>query len=94
MMGGGGNGGTCDSPLAMYSSFEGSETAQTDTWDVADQGANDGVKAYVTTRVVYKQGGDEVLYGFYREYKYDSTGRLIAVSAETRYVIDEPEDCN
>ena len=84
---------TCETPLVMYSTFEGNETAQTDTWNVSDQGENDGVKVYLTTRLVYNESGDEVIYGFYREFKYDSSGRLLSISAETRYTIDTPVDC-
>ena len=84
---------TCDTPLELYSTFEGSETTQTDTWDVSNQGENDGVKVYLTTRLVYNESGDEVVYGFCREFKYDSSGRLLSISAETRYTIDTPVDC-
>ena len=87
--------GTCDSPLAMYSSFEGSTTAQSDTWDVENQGVNDGVKSYQHTRTAYAHDdANPILYGFYREYKYDSVGNLLAISGETRYTIDAPDLCD
>jgi hypothetical protein len=88
-----GGGGTCASPKTLYSTYEGSETAQTDTWDVTDQGENDGVKVYLNTRIVYNDSGDKILYGYYREFKYDSAGRLINISAETRYTVDAADDC-
>jgi len=94
MMGAGGVGGTNVTPVSMYSDFEGSETAQSDTWAVSDQGAYDGVKTFQTTRLVYNDAGDEVVYGFYREYKYDSIGRLTNISGETRYTVDTPSDCS
>jgi len=77
----------------LPATYEGSETAQTDSWDRASQGANAGVSIKMTTRVVYNDSGDEKLYGFYRTFTYDSAGMLAAISAETRYTIDEPVAC-
>jgi len=85
--------GTTASPKAIYSTFEGDETAQTDTWDRGSQGANDGVTIPMTTRVVYNETGDEKLYGYYRTLTFDSAGLLTDISAETRYEIDTPVDC-
>ena len=84
-----------ENPLVLYSTFEGSEDAQTDSWDADSPGPYDGVKVYKTMRVVYKHddGGDEKLYGFYREFIYDVQGNLKNISAETIYEIDEPEAC-
>ena len=86
--------GTHTTPAVLYSTYEGDEEAQTDTWDISSQGANDGVAFCLTTRVVYKDSGDEILYGFYRVFLFNSIGRLVAISAETRYTIDAPEPCD
>jgi len=85
--------GTYSSPLTLYNTAEGSETAQTDDWDRNDQGAYDGVVDRRVVRVVYNEAGDKVLYGFYRDYTYDSIGKLAAISAETRFTIDAATDC-
>ena len=70
------------------------ETAAIDDWDVTDQGENDGVEVKLTTRVVYDDSASTpILYGFHRTFTYDSMGHLAEISAETRYTIDEPEDC-
>ena len=87
--------GTAENPKEILpTSLEGSETAQTDTWDVDNQDSGyDGVKIKITTRVVYNEAGDQILYGFYRELTFDSIGRLKEISAETRYNVDTPEEC-
>ncbi len=88
---------TANNPAEILpSTFEGLETAQVDEWKIDEQdyaGGYDGVKIKVTTRVVYNESGDQVLYGFYRELTFDSLGRLAEISAETRYNIDTPEEC-
>lgn len=85
--------GTHASPAAMYATFEGSETAQTDSWDITSQGANDGTTAALTTRIVYNHAGDKKVYGFYRVFTWDSVGLLCSWSAETRYEVDAAESC-
>ncbi len=86
--------GTAVSPKALYCTLEGAFTAQSDTWDQSSQGANDGVTLCLTTRVAYDHtASPPVLYGFYRQFKYDSNGFLMTVSAETRYTIDDPGPC-
>ncbi len=73
---------------------EGTETADTGTWARDNQPANkDGVDIKVHTRSVYNDAGNEILYGFYRECTFDATGRLSALSVETRYTIDTAGAC-
>ena len=85
--------GTNDSPATIGSAAEGSETADTATFDRADQGTDDGLTITVLTRLVYNHTGDEILYGYFRTFAFDSTGRLVEVSAETRVTIETPEAC-
>jgi len=87
--------GTNNTPESILpASYEGTETAQVDTWDRDDQDeGEDGVAVKLTTRIVYNDAGDEVLYGFYRTFTFDSIGGLATISAETRYAIDTAGDC-
>jgi len=86
--------GTASSPESMDpASLEGAEAAQTDTWSRTSQGDKDGVDVKVTCRVAYNESGDEKLYGYYRTFGFDSAGRLQTISAETRYIIDTPDEC-
>jgi hypothetical protein len=48
---------------------------------------------WVQTRSAYFHAGDEKLYGYRQKWSFDACGLLIAVSGETRYEIDVPEDC-
>ena len=91
----GGYVGTSETPYEMLpATLEGSETAQADTFDrTAPAEGKDGVTLKVTTRVVYNDAGDEVLYGLYRTLTFDSAGALATISAETRYIIDTPGVC-
>ena len=82
-----------DSPHVMLpASFE-TETAQSDTWDRADQGAYDGLTVRLQTRTAYNESGDEKLYGYYRTFTFDADGALMSASAETRIEIDAPVPC-
>jgi len=83
--------GSTASPTVIGSSSEGSETAATDSWSRATNGTP--VDVWMQSRTVYDHASGEILYGFARKLSHDSTGLLIAVSAETRYTIDSPEDC-
>ena len=70
---------------------EGSETADTETWDIDSQASGkEGITIRMLSRVVYNHGGDEKLYGYYRTLTFDQYGHLVAVSAETRYEVDAP----
>jgi hypothetical protein len=85
--------GTHGDPAAVGMTAE-TEAAQSDTWDVTDQGANDGVSFVMQTRTAYDHAGDETLYAYYRTVTIDSLGHIVAISAETRVTIDVPEPCN
>ncbi len=67
------------------------EAAQTDDWDIYSADKNG--KLTMCTRVAYDDGGDETLYGYYRDEYYDHHGRLTKVSGETRVTIDVPALC-
>lgn len=85
--------GTHDNPATIGGTSE-TEAAQSDTWDQTSQGSNDGLQDTRMVRQAYDDSGDETLYGYYRTYTYDSAGKLVAVSAETRVTIDTPEACS
>ncbi len=71
---------------------EGSEAA--DTTDVEyETNSQKGVRMHAMTRVAYFDTGNQVLYGYVRELRFDPRGHLIAISAETRVVIDVPGAC-
>lgn len=92
-----GGGSACDGAGTRQDNFttpEGTETADTDTWDITNQGSNAGVKINVTTRVVYDTGSNSILYGFYRTLEFDGCGALVAATAETRYTINDPDLCS
>lgn len=68
---------------------EGTVTAKTGTW--AYTNGTNGVQVTLQTRTFYDHtASSPVLYGFYRTFSFDGKGRLLSVSAETRYVIDTP----
>lgn len=81
------NPGTYSFPTSLTGS---GETADAGTW--ARSSATDGVSVPVQTRNEYNEAGDEILYGYYRTWTFDSWGRLRTISAETRYTIDTPVD--
>ena len=83
--------GTYASPETIGSTGE-SETADTNTWDVASQGAYDGANVVQLTRMSYSTTSHK-LYGYYRTFKYDSKGLLVTISGETPVEIDEAESC-
>jgi len=77
---------------------EGTETADVSTgynsdgtWDWDDQDpAKGGVTIKLTTRVVYNEAGDQIVYGFHREFEWDTNGFLVHIGAETQYTVDVP----
>ncbi len=97
MLGGGGGAGlgtAVDPTELLPASFEGTSDAATDTWLVtSDYSPKDGVEYKMTTRVMYDDTGEEILYGFYRTFTITTLGNVLSISGETRYVIDAPEDC-
>ncbi len=88
-------GGAPESPSSytdLTTSGEGSAAAKSDSWTYD---ATNGVKVTVQTRTYYDHtASTPVLYGYYRTFTYDKQGRLYSVSAETRYVIDQPVVAN
>ena len=75
---------------------EGSEAALTTHWDIhTDQGTLFGVAVSVCSRVFYDNtAGTPILYGYRRDLTFDTGGRLLSVSGEARYVIDQPVECS
>ena len=101
MLGAGPNVATCDDPLLLEPDTEGDigdETANSDTWDVADQGEKDGLVVVKQTRTYatwheYEDSWFHII-GVYRTFKYDSTWRLVEVSGETHKTISSFYDPN
>jgi hypothetical protein len=64
------------------------EAAMTDSWDRNNPGSGKiGLSLTVQTRTAYNPAGDRVQYGFNRTITWDSNGRLLSISAETRFII-------
>lgn len=68
-----------------------SETSDSSSWSRDTNGTP--VDVYVVSRTVYNPVGDQTLYQFFRMLSYDARGQLIAVSGETRGVVDATEAC-
>ncbi len=65
-----------------------------DTWDRENPaGGKDGVVLMLHTRTVFHDGADQELHGFFRSLTFDHMGRLTDVSAETEYLINDPDAC-
>ena len=87
--------GTHVSPYAVQATTFETEAADAKTWDITSPpAATDGVTVRLQTRTAYDDSSDEKLYGYYRDLTFDSVGKLVAVSAETRVTIDTPEECS
>ncbi len=86
--------GSAVTPYVMLpATLEGTETAQTDTWDRDNPPAGTDGVIYKGPRVVYNDAGDKVLYGFFRPITCDSVGLVKFIDAETRYTVDTPGAC-
>lgn len=84
-----GGGGAEDPGAAVETvgaSVEGSETADTESFDVGTD--NKGLALWICSRVVYNDVGDKILYGFARKLTTDKNGKIYSISAETRYTMD------
>lgn len=68
---------------------EGSEAENSSSWAIGSGPVN----VWMTSRVSYYEAGTETLWGYRRKFSYDSCGKLIAVSGETRYEVDVPTEC-
>jgi hypothetical protein len=78
-------------PDTVGAASEGNEAADTATW--AREADDAPVDVYVCSRVGYFDAGNETLYAYIRKLSFDASGRLVAVSAETRVSVDVPEAC-
>lgn len=78
-----------ESDGSLGDASEGSEAADTDSMDNPD-----GITGtiWLQSRTGYFHEGDEKLYGYARGLTFEC-GKLVAVTAETRYEVDNPEDC-
>ena len=83
--------GTFANPKPLGDDDPHNETADTETWDITNQGSNDGAVAWITTAIVYNEAGDQILYEFRRPFTWDSDGRLVSIGAETRITTETPE---
>jgi len=70
---------TPEDMLPTFADPPGDENAETDTWDINDQGTDDGVTLRVMTRRVQVTGTD---YLFVRELTFGRDGRLLEIGAE------------
>ncbi|MFA9478576.1 hypothetical protein ACERK3_09735 [Phycisphaerales bacterium AB-hyl4] len=94
IVGGVGAEGTADDPYDLtYTGNHGEEAKSDSGWDRSSQGENDGVIITVSTGGAYYSAGDERLYGFVRDFTYDSSGRLKLISDERRVEIANPAIC-
>ena len=74
------------------STHQGPEAPDTSTWDRNNQPAGfDGVSMKFQMRTVY--AASEIIYGYYRELTFDSSGGLVLIPIETRYIINTPDAC-
>lgn len=88
----GGGSGTLDGPKTIGGDTEGSEAAETTTWDRdADE---QPLTIHMVTRVAFYDAGDQKLYGYIRTFCYDDMGLLRSVSGEVRVSIDVPVICS
>ncbi len=84
---------TCRSSFSKNLLAGSGTTANTVAWDInADGMIYDGVYVQQWTRTFWDSNSD-TLYGFYRSAQYDSCGKLINVTGETRYTIFTASDC-
>lgn len=84
------NGDSCGLTDLTYSS-EHSEAANSSTWNVAS--TNEGVTVTICTGISYYEAGDQILYQYTRDFVFDTEGKLVSVSAETRTTVETPEAC-
>jgi len=90
--------GTCDNSADMDEEPDAPTDCVELAWDVNEQtSGEDGIIINMITRIIYQiedDGGSEILYGYCRQFGFDTTGRLAAISEECgRTIIDTPEDC-
>jgi hypothetical protein len=66
------------------------EAAQEDSWHLDDT----ALVLTALTRMAYDEAGEQRLYAYYRKLHFNAEGRLTAVGAETRVIVDEPVPCS
>lgn len=70
------------------------EAASTSTWAINNQSTTRGLSITVQTGQRYDASATTpILYAYLRTLTFDANGHLTAVSAESRVVIDTPEEC-
>jgi len=98
--------GVIDNPSDFTYTGEHQETAITDDtgWDRHDPPSNGesgageigvtlGLTITQSTGIAYYHTGDKKIYSYVRDFTYDSSGKLVSVSAETRVEVEAPTDC-
>jgi hypothetical protein len=77
--------------VTIGSAAEGSESAETTTWNAVSDGVGGDAKGcwfYAQSRTAYYHLGDKKIYGYVRKIKVDQFGRIYDIGAETRVEID------
>ena len=94
---GGGGGEVCSidtiGDITIVGTIAELEATQTDSWTQSNQSTGAGVLYVKLTRIAYDHTSDEILYGYYRSEAYNSCGKLVSISGETRVEIDPPAVC-
>jgi hypothetical protein len=88
--------GTADTPAVLLPVDHATVAAQEDDWDrTAPPEGTDGVELYSVTRHVWDDSTPTApkWYEYYRVWTFDSAGKLLTVSAETRREVATPADC-
>lgn len=79
----------------MSYSGEHADDASTSTWDINSQSSSRGVNLTVQTGQRYDHTAESpTLYAYLRNLSFDANGQLVAISAESRVIIDSPEACS
>lgn len=88
------NAGVNGSATNMAYSGEHADAASTTSWDINNQTSTRGVNLTVQTGQRYDHTADTPhLYAYLRQLSFDANGQLVAISAESRVIIDTPEAC-
>ncbi len=67
------------------------ESPDNESWDREIDVGKSGVRITIQTGTCYDHQSNRVLYAFARDLTFNADGQLVDVSAERRYIIDEPE---
>lgn len=86
--------GVYNAPKDLSYSGEHAADAETTVWDINNQDANKtGVKITMCTGIRYDEASPG-LYGYFRNFTFDSNGNLQSFTAETKTLIDATEECS